>query len=50
MALKDVPIVAGYGAELRTMLAPEIWASGGIAFEMIRKPRRDFYLRISVGL
>ncbi|MEO5928390.1 MAG: hypothetical protein ABIR47_00525, partial [Candidatus Kapaibacterium sp.] len=49
-ALKDVPIVAGYGAELRTMVAPEIWVGAGIAFEMIRKPRRDFYLRISVGL
>jgi len=49
-SLKNIPIIGGYGAELRLPLLPGIWLTGGIAFEMKDRPRRDLYLRFSLGL
>ena len=49
-ALKDVPLLAGYGAELRLPFLNSYVATFGIAFEMIQKPRRDLYFRLVVGL
>lgn len=49
-SLKDIPILAGYGVELRSQLLPNVILSAGIAFEMIAKPRRDLYVRLAVGL
>jgi Tol biopolymer transport system component len=49
-SLKEIPILAGYGIELRSQLLPNLFLSAGIAFEMIARPRRDLYVRLSAGL
>lgn len=45
--LFSIPITAGYGVELRIPIIDRITLGGGIAFEMIEKPRREFYVRVS---
>ncbi len=49
-ALADVPIVAGYGLELRARYLTNLWIALGIAFEMTTNPRRDIYLQTGYSL
>jgi len=49
-ALRDISILAGYGVEARAEYLPNLWFSAGLAFEMKRSPRRDFYVEVGFGL
>lgn len=47
---RDGSMPAGYGLEVRLEYLPNLWLSSGLAFEMKRSPRRDFYVEVGFGL